>query len=330
MKETLINSNILFQGLALLLLFFIIPLQIVIRNDLMTTSAHFLMSLQTSRTSTGISTFSVIEYSNELVLFSIICPFVLNFLEPIRVPKVILLFCFSFYLSNFLALLFQEDRPFWFTKDLTGEVCLEGYGNPSIEVILLSVVFSTISIEIFHDKSYRIVVYCIILCAILFLALGLLYLGENFPHQVLTSLFISFIIVTLSFTFDKALLNGARKSCHFYKKNRVVIVKWYLFLLGMAAVVLAIDAMILSFSEPTPKTIVYAIAQCRNSYMPDGNRNIYGCCSMFYVMGFMIGSQHLTERVNIYWSYTKWWKSLIRFVISAGYAYGIYTLFRKF
>ena len=49
MVENSIQSLVLFRGIALLLLFFIIPLQLTLQNPLMKTSSHLLISIQDIR-----------------------------------------------------------------------------------------------------------------------------------------------------------------------------------------------------------------------------------------------------------------------------------------
>ena len=329
MKAESIQSSYLFQGISLLLLFFIVPLQLTLRNPLMHISTSFLVSLQNSRTSMATNIFSLVEYFNSEFLFCFIVPFILNFVEPIRCSKVILFVCLSYFLSNFIAIVFQEYRPFWFSTRVNAEVCLKGYGNPSTELIMATVVLSTLAIEFFHSHKRRWFIYCFVLSLIILISFSFMYLGENFPHQVLASLFISFILVTLSFTFDSQLVKLANRSCHNYYKNRIKIIFWFIFAIVMMLIVFMIDQLALSFNQETPKLINYAVQHCKVSYNPNGNRNIHDTSSIFYIVSFVAGSLHLSKKLTNYWNYTNWWKKTIRFVISAGYSFALFYAFGK-
>lgn len=324
-----IQSNFLYQGISLLLLFFIIPLQITIQRPLMDYSSALVESIQNVRTDTGVYLLSSIQYLEQSFAFIFVIPFVTNFLEPIRAHKVVLFFVFSIYLSNLLAIIFQESRPFWYTTDITGELCLEGYGNPSNGIVIYCVVLATISIESIHDKPFRWFVYAAVFTFAAFISFAFLYLGENFPHQVLTSWFISFILVTFSFTFDKFLVDMSYKSCYMYTKNRVFMVYWYLIVMFLIAFVMALDEFVLSFSIETPQTIDYAVQDCSKAYNPNGSYNVYSCACLFYGLSYIIGSSMTSKRLSVYWTRTSWWQSAIRYLISAGYSFGVFCLFGK-
>ena len=112
MKGDSIHSNFLFQSIALLLLLFIIPLQLTLQNSLMQLSSDLIVHLQDTRTDGGINFFSIVKYINDIFLFCVVVPLVINFFEPVRTSKIILFLCSSYFLSNLLSLIFQEYRPF--------------------------------------------------------------------------------------------------------------------------------------------------------------------------------------------------------------------------
>ena len=296
----------------------------------MKTSSHLLISIQDIRVEWLTSVLKWVQYLNEKFLFCVVFPFVINFINPFRSPRLVIFFCLSVYLSNFLALLFQEYRPFWYTKKITGELCLKGFGNPSTEIIIAAIVSASIAIEIFHNKKFKTLVYTIVIVSTFTIACSLLYLGENYPHQALTSLFLSFILVTFSFTFDEKLNKLVNKGCHNYKKNRVSMVYWYLIGILLGLSVLIIDILILSFNPETPKLLAYATDHCDISYKPNGKKNIENSFCVFYIFGYVFGNLKASNFISVYWNSTNWWKSVIRYIISVGFSFGVFTLFGNF
>lgn len=330
MDSDFIKSGLLFQSIAVLLLVFIIPLQITLQTPLMSMSSSMIISLQDRRVEWLTWTFSGLKYLDEAFLYSVIIPLIVNFSEPMRIPKMVMFLTLSMYLCNVLAMIFQEYRPFWYTKDIKGELCLNGYGNPSTHIMLASLVLTTLAIELFHKYKYRIVIYLVIISINLVISFAFLYLGENFPHQVLTSLFISFILVTFTFTFEKKLLKLANRSCYNYKKHRVFMVKWYIVGMLLIVLVLAFDSLILSYVVPDPKQIDYAVKHCPANYTPDGGKNVEGCACIFHLMAYVTGSLLLSNKLNMYWNITALWKRFLRFFLNMAACYSIFIGFGIF
>lgn len=329
MKTDVIKTRFLFQGISILLLTFFIPLQITVQKPLKDASLDIIKNLQYVRNENFAWGISWVQFITPKVLHSFVCPFVLNFYHPLRAPKTILFFCLTFYLANLFCIIFQEGRPFWYSKDVKPYLCLEGYGNPSYEVILCSVVLISISIEYLHKHKYRYYIYLIPQTIILFISFSFIYLSEYFPHQILNSLFISFILITINFSFEKDLIKFSNKCTHKYYKNRVNIVFWFLACLSMVMLFCSLDLLALSFNFESPKTINRAVHHCSNDYDPDADYNIRSCSSVFFIFGYVTGSLLSSTKISPFYTLTVFWKKSLRFLISSSTCYGIYTLFGK-
>lgn len=330
MKTDVIKTRFLFQGISILLLTFFIPLQLTIQKPLKDNSLTLLKHLQSGRSDNFAWGISWIQYINPNLLHSVICPFILNFYHPLRAPKTILFFCLSLYLANLFCILFQEGRPFWYSKDIKPKLCLHGFGNPSCEVILSSIVLGSISIEFLHKHKHRNFIYLVPISFILFISFSFIYLSEYFPHQIVNSLFISFILITLNFSFEKDLLKLSNRFSQKYYKNRVYIVYWFLACLSMILLFCSIDLLILIFSPESPKTINRAVKHCSQSYEPNADHNIRSSSNVFYIFGYVAGSLMLSKKISVFYTMTSYWKKCIRFFITAGTCFGIYLLFGKF
>lgn len=327
MKTDVIKTRLLFQGISILLLTFFIPLQLTVQKPLKDVSLTLIKHMQHVRNENFAWGISWVKYISPKLLHSFVCPFILNFYHPLRAPKAILFFCLTFYLSNLFCIIFQEGRPFWYSKDVKPYLCLDGYGNPSYEVILCSVVLMSISIEYLHKHQFRYYLYLIPQAIIVFVSFSFIYLSEYFPHQILNSLFISFILITTKFSFEKDLIKISNKSTHKYYKNRVYIVYWFLACLAMIMLFCSLDLLALSFTFESPKTINRAVHHCSNSYDPDADYNIRSSSSVFYIFGYVTGSLLCSTRVSPFYTLTVFWKKCVRYLITSGTCFGVYTLF---
>ena len=329
MKNDVIKSQIIYQGISFMLLIIIIPLQITILEPLQHGSSSLIISLQHSRNSSFTWFISCLEYITPDMLHYLVCPFILNFFHPLRVPKTILFYCLTYTLSNLLTLLFQEGRPFWYNSNIKPILCLEGFGNPSYQVIIFGVVVMTITIEYLHTYTKRMWVYSLAVGIIVFVAFGFLYLGENYPHQMVTSLFFAVILITVSYSSEKSLIKASNRCCYKYHKNRVSIIYWVLACFSIVCLFGAIDLMILSFTPESPKMINDSTEHCPNDYNPDGGLNVRSSVSVFYIFGYITGALIGSDQISIYYSMTAIWKRTIRFAITSGCCYTFYFALGK-
>mmetsp|Transcript_1392 Transcript_1392/g.1381 ORF Transcript_1392/g.1381 Transcript_1392/m.1381 type:complete len:123 (-) Transcript_1392:397-765(-) len=92
-----------------------------------------------------------------------------------------------------------------------------------------TVFFFTLAIDFFHKwrDMYRYTAYFLLFLILSLLGFSRVYLGEQFPHQVIMGLCYSFIYLTAVFAFDRSLLDLTIKSSFNYKANRKYIVYWF-------------------------------------------------------------------------------------------------------
>jgi hypothetical protein len=187
----------------------------------------------------------------------------------------------------------------------------------------------SISIEYLHNFRRRMMVYSMTGLLILFMSFGFIYLSENYPHQIVTSLFFTIILITLSYSSEKNLLKLSNRSCYKYHKNRVSIIYWIIACFSMICLFGAIDLMVLSFHPISPKTINDSTEHCPNDYDPNGDANVRSCVSVLYILGYIIGALIGSDKISIYYTMTNFWKRFLRFFLTSSACYGLYYAFCK-
>mmetsp|Transcript_24906 Transcript_24906/g.24577 ORF Transcript_24906/g.24577 Transcript_24906/m.24577 type:complete len:122 (-) Transcript_24906:440-805(-) len=108
--------------------------------------------------------------------------------------------------------------------------------------MISSVLYTTLVVEFLHERKHlsKYLFYGGTIALLGLLGFSRLYLGENYPHQIVIGLFYGFIYVTLCFAFDKQILKLSINSCFNWTKNRKNIFYWFavtmFLLLGAVAV----------------------------------------------------------------------------------------------
>lgn len=322
-----VKASILIRVISWALIIFIIPLQLILQEPLQSQSVGLIRSIQDIRTTSGIFVFKIFHYFSNGVFLLVISPGIYNFLHPKRGPSLVIFFTLVHYTSNIIAMVLQEPRPYWVDSNLKGELCSEGFGNPSTAVIICASLSSTLFIELFHTLKYRYIAYTFLSGFLALASLSQVYLAEHFPHQVLSSLFLSFIFVTFFFSFSKKIRIVCQKSCYGYLANRVYLLYWCTIVSMLLLVVAVLQGIIYVVPSDYPKLISYSTRYCSVNYIPNGYTNALDTLELFYTLGFICGCLRTSKTMSMYWVVTVWWKRFLRYIISVGFSFAILNLF---
>ena len=220
-----VSKALSFQAIKVLagiLLLFILPLEYLISDSLNNTEKSGMTSIQHNRNQTTVNFFKALIYVDNHAYLIVVFPVLYHFYDPRKAAKITFVVCFAMYLYSFLAMLYVEPRPFWFSADIKGEICLSGFGNPVLEVMLVTVLFVYTATEIFRNRSLKEQLISYFFCTALitlYFASGI-YLGENFPHQSIVTICFSFVYLTIAYTLDKYITLISMKCCFGYNENR--------------------------------------------------------------------------------------------------------------
>ena len=322
-----VQISIIFRVFAWTLIIFIIPFQVILQQPLISNTTSLILSIQHGRTSSGISFFSLFQYFGNGMFLNVLAPGLYNCLHPKRSPYIIIFFSLAHYLGNFIALTLQEPRPFWTTPEIRGELCSEGFGNPSLTTLISASILPAACIEMFHTYKYRYIAYCILTVLLLISSFSGIYLGEQFPHQIVTSLFFAFIIVTFYFSFAAQLRKVCANCCYDYYRNRIHIMHWLVILLALCIVMALFQLVINVTPSDYSRLVSHSTRHCNANYEPNGMWNALSSLEVFYTMGFVCGCIQTSKSLSMYWVVNGWWKRIVRFIVSAGVCLGVLEAF---
>ncbi|CAG9326676.1 unnamed protein product [Blepharisma stoltei] len=328
-EESLVKTSVLVRGISIIMLLFIIPLEGLLESRLISWGKHVVYDFQQDRTDNGKMFFTIVSYLGGDWTLIFICPAIYHFYDARRGIKLILMINFTMYVTSFLSLLYREPRPYWEDKDIKGVLCLSGFANPSYQVMLGTVIYVSIAIEIFHRSRFRIIAYGIVVIIATMISIGGVYLGEIFPHQILITLCYCFIYVTVAFAFDKTMMDLSLKSSFNYKTNRTYIVFWFIGTMMLFLGVIGVFQIVTLNSTVNLKWIRNATKHCSLNYDVSGAYSFYHSAWIFYNFGLVTGAMISSKKITMFWGYTKIWKKVIRFLITAGLSVGIKLLFNQ-
>lgn len=110
--DQLIETPIVLKGVALFVFMFIIPLESLLKDTLMSWGSSIVYDIQQTRTDSADTFFKYLSFiSNNLFLVGA-APALYNLYDPRKSIKLILMWCFSMYLNSLIALIFGEPRPY--------------------------------------------------------------------------------------------------------------------------------------------------------------------------------------------------------------------------
>lgn len=318
--------------IAGILLVFFIPLEYLISNSLNDLEKHALIRIQDDRTDTGINFFKILDYFGNHVFLIVIFPALYHFYDARKAMKIIIVVCISMYMHSFLALLYMEPRPFWYSSSIKGEICTSGFGLPSLEILLVTVLFIYTAAELFRNRGpiESTIAYSLCVALISLYVTAALYLGEHFPHQCVVTICFAFIYLTGAFSLDKYISNMALKTCFGYNENRKNSIYMLLAVLALFCSIIAMNNLITNIKGISIYWIKHALKHCDNDYQVNGSDSFYISAWIFYMQGAVFGCMFTAKRLSMFWWMTPYYKRFIRSVIACGISYGVFTLFGLF
>lgn len=224
-----VKTWLVFRTVAFLMLLFIIPVENILSETIIHSQEDLVESIQDNyRTDDRDEFFKFMRYFGSDWVIIGASPLLFHIGDCRYTLKAILIICMSAYLNSVTALWQKEPRPFWLDSDIYPVICDLGYGNPSKETMIGVTFCATILIEFFHSFSIwiRVVAYSFVIMLQGLLGFSAIYLGVQFPHQVIMSCVISFVYLTACFAFDERLSEFVLKSGFSYSQNRFYIIYW--------------------------------------------------------------------------------------------------------
>lgn len=257
----LVRTSLVIRTLALILLVFCIPLEAILKNQIVSWQIDWVKDMQDYFRNDFMDYFTkVMMYSGSDKIILILSPFVFHFFDARVSLKMVLIFSYSAYLYSVVSLLTKEPRPFWVSSGIQGIVCEGEYGNPSRQTMVGISIFTVSLIELFHTSKLwvRVVAYSLVVILQVMVGFSSVYLGAHFPHQVLMSCVYAVIYLTAVFAFDKSITKYVFMSGFSYHKNRMSIIYWFVGTIVLFLVVVTIFDVI-TIGDDTPlRWIKYA------------------------------------------------------------------------
>lgn len=322
---------ILVRGAALILALLVIPCEFIFRYRLSDSDDSISHYFQESRNNSQDSFFKFVVFTGSHNIIVIILPMLFNIIDPVVTFKICIVSCHLLYLHSFLALVLTEPRPYWVHTNIKGINCENGYGSPSEETLFSLVFYLYIIIEIFEKKRSKIryILYIIASIWITLIGYSEIYLGENFLHQIIFTMSIGYIYLTIALSLDVYISQLALVSSYYDNKNRKCKIYWFI---SCTAMLLALIAIMINIETNMNISIIWiknAYNECEFSHDISCAYSFYQSSWIFYNFGAVIGAQVTSERLALGWWRTGWVKKIARAVISASISYGIYYGFNS-
>lgn len=318
--------------IAGILLIFFLPLEYLISDSLNHIEKSSMISIQNHRNHTSVQFFKALTYCGNHVFLIVVFPIMYHFYDARKSMKITLVVCVAMYIYSFLALIYVEPRPFWVTSDITGEICQSGFGEPALEVMLVTVLFVYTVTELVRGRRLieQISAYAGCLTLSTLFVTSALYLGEHFPHQVIVTLCFSFIYLTSAFALDKYIKSLALKCCFGYNENRKNSVYCFIAVMAMFLAIVSTNSLVTDKKGIDIYWIKHALEHCSSHYQVNGSQSFYVSAWIFYMQGAVFGCMFSAKRLSMFWWMTSYWKRALRTIIAVGFSLGFYTLFGLF
>lgn len=315
-----------------ILLIFIIPLEYLIYDSLSGMERWGMESIQDRRKDSAVDFFKALIYMGNHLFLLLIFPILYHVYDARVAMKIIIVVCSAMYIYSFLALLYAEPRPFWYSGNIKGEICQKGFGSPALELMLVTVLFVYTSHQMLRNRSIKeqVVAYFICFSISVLYFTGSIYLGEHFPHQCIITLCFVFIFLTSAFALDNYISELTIKSNFGYNENRKNSIYFLIATLIMFMVIIATNNLITHKKGISIYWIKHALEHCPNSYKVNGNSSFNISSWIFYMQGAVFGCMFTAKRLSMYWWMTPVWKRIVRGIIAGGFSYGVYSAFDLF
>ena len=321
-----VEVNFHVKMVALLLLIIILPLEQLFSRQMADAEASFIENVQGSNDSSTVNFFRAVDFLGNLWVLMGTATLLFYVQDPLHSTKLNMVACFSVYLCSCINMVLREPRPYFLSRNIQGHQCSDGFGMPSLALTVATVCYSFILIMYIHRRTLwlRFVAYVAALMLMVLLAFAKVYLGANFPHQVVATLVYDYLYITITFTFDSVIHKLAYRSSHNYDKNRQFSVYWFIATLGC---VLASLLVYLLFPLHFHLDIEW-----ENNAMHDCNTHqaiiqaapLFSTCIIFFLLGAVAGNMHTSKLMPQIWWYGPMWKRLVCFAGAMGVEVAIY------
>jgi hypothetical protein len=315
------------RGTALVSVFFMIPLNIITRNSLTDYEADFISWLQDYRSSSLNDFFRSVAFTGTHDIIVFVMPGLFNILEPVVTMKITVVSTHALYLYTLFAVILTEPRPYWIHSEIKGIDCVNGFGTPS-EKVLFSMIFSLyLIIELFEGrlkKIYLAILYIAASIWVLMVSFAIVYLGENFMHQIFLTICIGYVYLTMVLLLDFYIVKLSLISCYYNNKNRLAKVYWFIAAISMVWVIIVFHMNIDKNTKISIRWIKNAYKDCSFDKDISGYYSFYQSSWVFYNLGAVYGAQVTSKYLPMNWWKTCAWKKVVRVLISGGSTYALY------
>eukprot|EP00359_Climacostomum_virens_P006812 CAMPEP_0204914738 /NCGR_PEP_ID=MMETSP1397-20131031/12637_1 /ASSEMBLY_ACC=CAM_ASM_000891 /TAXON_ID=49980 /ORGANISM="Climacostomum Climacostomum virens, Strain Stock W-24" /LENGTH=367 /DNA_ID=CAMNT_0052086447 /DNA_START=983 /DNA_END=2083 /DNA_ORIENTATION=+ len=320
--------NVVARAIAGLLLVIIVPLEVLLQNNLEFYGGKLIYSMQENLHSEGAEAFfnTMNNVGNNLTML-IATAILFHTCEPVKAVKFCIVTCTGMFLASLLNMLYAEPRPYWVYGHIDARFCNRSYATPSYLLVLVQVCVGYMLIEYKIIRILRIIFGTAFGLLLLLLFYGQLYLGQLFPHQIVITSVFSFVYVIGCLMFDTTLSQIVKRSSFNYKKNRINVVRWYL---GTVALLLAAvtiyDEITLGY-EINIQWIKHATADCDFEYDVGNSYSFFNSSLIFFQLGLVVGTMFLHRYFSESWWRTDRYKRYLRAFIASGIIVSMYFLF---
>lgn len=322
---------LLVRGIAVILVIFLIPLEFILRNLLISHEDSLIEYIQTSESESLNYFFKAAIYTGNHVIIVLILPILYNCIDTVITFKITIVTCHVLYLYSFIAVLFTEPRPYWVHSNIKGINCQDGFGTPSEEVLLAMVFYTCFIIEVIERNYKALRYFCFILVAlwICLLAYTEMYLGENFPHQIAVTLCLGYIYLTVVLSLDSFISNISLTSCYYTNKNRPMKVYWFISNMALLLIIIVLNVNVNADNDTSITWIKNAYKECKFTKDIGGAYSFNQSSWILYNTGAVFGSMLASKKLPFGWWKTTWRLKLFRSIISSGVSFGIFIGFNS-
>lgn len=324
------RADILVKSLIGLVLLLLLPLELMLRTPLETSGVRLIERIQSSFSyHTWHSFFSLLASLKDWVLL-LVSPVVMQWGDPRRGVKVVMVLSLGMYLLTLVNLIYGEPRPFWISSSVKGYQCAKGYASPDYMLAMLTCVYFYCAFQ--YALNARIMLQRTIWMLggvfVLGTSLAQMYEGVIYLHQIVTTLCYCFLIVSLSLLFDKQLSHIAYVSAFRYKENRVHSMYWYIGTLALMLTAVTVFDLITMQRFINGRWVENANTSCEMQADLSYDESFFSSAWAFYNMCLLNGCMFLGKFMPERWWETSRYKSGIRTLFTMGAAIGLRFLFR--
>jgi hypothetical protein len=323
-QDTYLHVTIYAKTLSAVVLLFIVPLETIISSSLDELEFPIIQSLQSIGEYPAIDSFmQALTFLAQSEILLVLGPALYHIENPRRGVKIILISCFTIYLQCLLELIYSEPRPFWISSDIRSFSCEQGFGHPSSLILHTTLIYYYAYFQIFQGSCINGVLLTV---WIIILSISRVYSGNNFIHQVVSSLALCFFLIVLILASDDWLNSLVYKSAFNYRRYRKYTIYWF-----QVTIALLIFAIVVERNVNVTAFLKYEHSS-RDCGLESNDVAAYTfrrVAFLFYNYGIIAGSMNTHKLLSEGWWRSPTWKRVVRFAIALGGSLGMYWAFCK-